>query len=161
MSKQRNMQLFIRKWKEEAGAVEIDMHKVAEHAIAKGWRPPQPKSAVEILAKEFAAAAREELEKDPKTGKPYRVYHAYPTISGQTTLFTYWNIREAPRKVMHKSLVMRREQMVGDGLQLTFDQMFWNSLHPDEEPIDLPMDLTPDIDWRKNAPDEDEEKKAG
>jgi len=23
--------------------------------------------------------------------------------------------------------------------------------------IDLPMDLTPDIEWRKNAPDEEEE----
>jgi hypothetical protein len=31
----------------------------------------------------------------------------------------------------------------------------WNSIHPDEEPIQIPMDLTLDIEWRKNAPDED------
>lgn len=157
VSKKRSMQLFIRQWKEDTGSVEIDMQKVAAYALSKGWKPPQPKSAVDILAKEFATAAREDIEKDPKTGRPYRVYHAFPYQSGQTTLFTYWDIREAPRRVMHKSLVMRREQMVGDGLQLSFDQDFWNSLHPEEEPINLPMDLTPDIEWRRNSPDDDAE----
>ena len=58
---------------------------------------------------------------------------------------------------MLKSLVNRREQMVGDGLQLKFDEDHWNSIHPDEEPINLPMDFTMDIEWRKNTPDEDEE----
>jgi hypothetical protein len=62
----------------------------------------------------------------------------------------------APRPKMIKSLVNRREQMVGDGLQLTLDQDHWNSIHPDEEPINLPMDLTDDIGWRKNAPGEDQ-----
>ena len=30
----------------------------------------------------------------------------------------------------------------------------WNSIHPNEEPIQIPMDLTDYIEWRKNAPDE-------
>jgi len=47
--------------------------------------------------------------------------------------------------------------MVGDGLQLTFDQEHWNRIHEGEEPIDLPMDLTFDIELRKNAPGEEEE----
>ncbi len=49
---------------------------------------------------------------------------------------------------------MRRELMVGDGLQITYDQDHWNSIHPNEEPITLPMDFTDDIEWRKNGPDE-------
>ena len=44
--------------------------------------------------------------------------------------------------------------MIGDGLQLTLDMEHWNSANPKEEPIVLPMDLTDDIEWRKNAPDE-------
>jgi len=56
---------------------------------------------------------------------------------------------------MLKSAVTRREQMVGDGLQLTLDLMHWNSINPDKEPIELPMDLTFDIELRLNAPDED------
>src|SRR3954447_12263054 len=87
-----------------------------------------------------------------KTGRPYRVYHAIPVHSGQLTLFHWIDINEAPRKAIHKSLINRREQMVGDGLQLTLDAAYWNGLHPDEEPIELPMDLTPDIEWRMNAP---------
>lgn len=55
---------------------------------------------------------------------------------------------------MHKSLIMRREQMVADGLQLTLDAEHWNRMHSDEEPIQLPLDLGPDVEWRKNGPDE-------
>ena len=58
---------------------------------------------------------------------------------------------------MLKSTVNRREQMVSDGVQLTFDLEHWNSINPSEEPIALPMDLTPDIEWRKNAEDDDDE----
>jgi len=39
--------------------------------------------------------------------------------------------------------------MVGDGLQLTFDMDHWNAIHPDEEPIEIPLDFTDDIKWRK------------
>ena len=56
---------------------------------------------------------------------------------------------------MLKSLVQRREQMVGDGLQLTLDALHWNSIHPSEEPINLPLDFTDDVEWRINAPDEE------
>jgi len=57
---------------------------------------------------------------------------------------------------MQVSLVNRREQMVSDGLMLTYDQDHWNSAHPTEEPIQLPMDLTFDIELRKNAPTEED-----
>ena len=40
---------------------------------------------------------------------------------------------------------------------LTYDQDHWNASHPAEEPIQLPLDLTFDIELRKNAPDDDEE----
>lgn len=57
------------------------------------------------------------------------------------------------------SLIARREQMVGDGLQLTLDLDHWNTINPNDKPIVIPMDFTEDIEERKNAPDE--EKKAG
>ncbi|CBS85469.1 hypothetical protein [Azospirillum lipoferum] len=157
MSKKRDMQRLIRAWKDESGEQEIDMQKVALYALKKGWPMPQPKSPVEMLAKQFSDAAREEIGRDPNTGRPYRVYHAVPVQSGQMTFYTWWDINEAPRKVMHKSLVNRREQMIGDGLQLTLDASYWNSRHPDEEPIALPMDLSLDIEWRLNAPDDNED----
>jgi hypothetical protein len=47
--------------------------------------------------------------------------------------------------------------MVSDGLMLTYDQDNWNSVHPTEEPIQLPMDLTFEIELRKIAPEDGED----
>jgi len=89
---------------------------------------------------------------DGKTGKPYRVYHALPD-SRQLHLFVYVDIDEATRNQMLKSAVNRREQMVSDGYNLTLDLEHWNSVNPDKEPIQLPMDLEFDIDLRKASED--------
>ena len=50
---------------------------------------------------------------------------------------------------------MRREQMVGDALQLNLDAEHWSNEHPNEEPIQLPLDFSDDVEWRKNTPLED------
>jgi hypothetical protein len=149
----REMQHLIRQWKEETGNIEIDMHAVAEYAAQRGWPIPPPVSGMDRLAKDFSQAAREETRQDSRTGKPYRVYHAFPSDQrGQGTLWV--DIDEAPRRYMHKSAVMRREQMVGDAVQLTLDLEHWNRVNPSEEPIVLPMDLSEDVQWRLNGPDE-------
>jgi hypothetical protein len=68
------------------------------------------------------------------------------------------DIEDATRNQMHMSLYSRREQMVSDGVMLTYDQDHWNAVHPEEEePIQLPLDLTFDVELRKNTPDKDEE----
>ena len=156
MSKKRQMQQLIRVYKEETGNAEIDMYDVAKWAARKGVKPPQPKDPIDLLAKQFADAARSEIRHDPDNGQPYRVYHAI-RHDGQLHLFTWIDIHDAPRRIMTKSLIQRREQMVGDGVQLTLDSFYWNKLHPQEESINLPMDLSPDIEWRLNAPEDDDE----
>lgn len=160
MTKHQQMQALIRHYRETTGKKEIEMADVAAFAAQQGWPLPKPTDPLENLAKEFARAAREELRHDGRTGKPYRANHAVTVPTGKGAQMTFWvDIDEAPRKHMHKSLVQRREQMVGDGLQLSLDQDHWNRINPNEDPIDLPLDLTPDVEWRKNVSDEDE--KAG
>jgi len=156
MSKRQDMQRFIRHYKDETGERVIDMKKVAEHAKRMGWKMPQPPSDIDLLAKQFTDAAHEERKYDKKTGKPYRVYHAIPA-TGQPSLFNYIDIDEAERPQMHMSAVNRREQMVSDGLNLQLDLDHWNSSNPEEQPIELPMDLTLDIEIRKAADDGEEE----
>ncbi len=123
MSNIHQRRSLIRLYKEETGQSEIDMQKVAKWAIRKGVKPPKPKTPEELLAKQFADAARSEIRHDPENGKPYRVYHAV-RHDGQQTLFTWIDIHDAPRPVIQKSLVQRREQMVGDGVQLTLDLQY-------------------------------------
>ena len=157
-TKHQVMQRLIRHYKDETGKTEVNMKEVAKFALSKGWKTPPPIDPLDRLAKEFAQAAREEIRHDKKTGRPYRANHSIIIPQGEDQLHLWIDIDEAPRKPMYKSLIMRREQMVGDGLQLTLDQDHWNGIHPDEEPINLPMDFTDDIEWRKNAPHE--QKKA-
>ena len=153
MTKKRDMQRLIRHYKLESGVQEVDMHEVAKYARKMGWPLPKPKDPLDLLARDFAQAAREEIRHDKTTGRPYRANHALQVWQGGTQLTLWIDIDEAPRKPMLKSLINRREQMVGDGLQLTLDADHWNSLHSDEEPIVLPLDFTDDVEWRKNSPD--------
>jgi hypothetical protein len=66
---------------------------------------------------------------------------------------TLWgNINELPRDPMLKCVVQRRNQMVGDAVQLSDDIDHWNRINPKQEPIEIPFDFGPDIEWSKNAP---------
>lgn len=160
MSKVVERQRLIRAYRGETGEIEIDMRKVAEFAVGKGWPLPKPTDPLDSLTKLFADAARLELRRDPKTGKPYRANHAVPR--GQMS-FSWVDIDDPKTKPtsMRASLVMRREQMVDDGLQLTFDMEHWNSMRPPDEQIELPMDLTFDIALRRAAMDDGDEDGDG
>jgi hypothetical protein len=58
----------------------------------------------------------------------------------------FWvDIDLAPRKHMAKSARDRREQVVGDMVQLTLDLNHWNRVNPDEVPIIAETDITPDV----------------
>lgn len=157
MSKKKDMQRVIRAYKDETGELEVDMHKVATWAKSKGWPLPTPQDPLDLLAKQFSDAAREEIKYDKTTGKPYRVNHSIVVRQGATQLHLWIDIDEAPRGPMLKSLINRRDQMIGDGLQVTLDADHWNAVNLAAEPIQIPMDFTLDIEWRKNAPDEDEQ----
>lgn len=154
MSKTEDRQRFIRHWKDVTGETEVDMRKVAELAQKMGWDMPTPPSALDILTKQFTSSAHEERRYDKKTKKPYRVYHALP-VTGQANLFHYVDIDEADRKQMLKSSIHRREQMISDGVNLVLDVDHWNRINPDQEPLQMEMDLTLDIQIRQAA-DEDE-----
>ena len=161
MSKKQDMQRLIRAYRDETGEREVDMHKVAKWAVGKGWPLPRPVSPIEILAKEFTSAAREEIRHDAETGQPYRANHSIKVTHGDEQLHLWIDIDEAPRSQIFMSLQNRREQMVGDGYMLTLDAEHWNRINPDEEPIQLEMDLTLDIEIRKNWPEDDEKKGGG
>lgn len=160
MTKRAEMERLIRLYREESGKVEIDMHDVARFALRKGWPQPTPPDVVDMVAKQFSDAARTQIRYDKKTGRPYRANHAVPieTTGGQLA-FVWVDIDdpEVKRPVMRKSLIKRREQMVDDGVQLCLDADHWNSVHPEEEPITLPMDFSYDVEWRKAASGEADE----
>jgi hypothetical protein len=148
-SKQQKYEYFIEEWMRVTGKTDIDMHAVAQLAIDSGFSAPKPMSAVELLAKDLAHAAREKTRVDDSTGRPYRAYHAYRQEQGGHQLTLWVDIDTAPRPKMWKSLQMRRKQMIGDAVAVTDDADHWNRMHPNEEPIQIPLDLTPDVEEDK------------
>ena len=121
---------------------------------------PQPSDPLDLLAKQFSDAARLEIKQDFENRNPYRVNHAVPTRAASGQLSFFWIDIDDPKTTptnMRASLVMRREQMVDDGLQLTFDLEHWNSTRSNEAQIEpLPMDLTFDLALRRAARGDDD-----
>ena len=108
------------------------------------------------LSDEIARAWRQEIRRDESTNRPYRANHAVSeTKDGKQT--TFWgDIDKVSRPFMHKSLVRRREQIVGDCTLLTFDADHFNSVHIDEAPIQIPLDFSEDVAERKFATEDDD-----
>jgi hypothetical protein len=163
MSQVQDLQKLIRLYREETGETELDLHEVARFALGKGWPMPKPKSPLDLLASQIRDAARQEIRKDRGTGRAYRAYHAVPARDekGQGTF--YWIDMDDPSTTfasMRKSMVRRREQMVDDGVMLSLDQDHWNSMRSPDEQINLPLDFAQDVEWRKNALDDDDERRS-
>ena len=152
-SMQKKMQYIIREYRKSTGKRQVDMHDVARFAVSRGWPLPKPKDPFDLLARSFTRAARQEVKPDSATGKPYRANHAVMVGKDGQHRWVWVDIDEAERSIIYKSLQHRREQMVDDGYQLTLDAEHWNRINPNEKPIQLEMDMTLDIEWRKNAPE--------
>ena len=151
-TRDRELQHLYHRYREETGIKEVDMKDVARWAANKGYPLPKPPDAIDLLARSFSRAARQETRTDQKTRLPYRANHAITERHGFRQRALWIDIDDATRSQMLKSAVNRREQMVGDAYHLTLDIEHWNRASPTEEPIQLPLDLTDDVEWRKNAP---------
>ena len=152
-TKNQRLQNIIRLYRQRTGNESVDMHEVAKFAADMGYQLPKPKTAIERLAEQLSAAAREEVRKDKVTGRPYRANLAVVQWVNGSQLTLWHDIDVAPRPVAQKAFVQRREQMVGDAVQLTLDVDHWNRVHDEEAPIVMPLDFTDDVAWRLNAPD--------
>jgi hypothetical protein len=154
MARNEDLQRWHRQYKTEAGVKEVDTRAFAQWLLDKGWPEPKPVSALDRLAKQCAAALREETREDEETGEPYRVNHMYMVTRNGEQLHLWFNIDEAEREQMQAALTIRREQVVGDVTQLTRDATHWNRCNRVEEPIEIQLDFTLDVEIRRSTPTE-------
>lgn len=159
MSKKMELQRFTR-WLREKEKRDVTAHEVAQALEAQGYKMPEPKSPVDLLAKEISDALREETRHDKVLKKDYRSNVYYTERQGGKQL-TFWaDIDRVNRKKMVKNYVLRRDQMIGDGTQLSIDLLHWTRVNPTEQPIQPELDLTDDVQWRLNAPPKGKGKAA-
>ena len=129
--------------------------EIADFALKNGVELPEPIDPKKQLIKQISDAAREVVRTDRTTGRPYRAYHSVPVQQGQQMSFFWVDIEDATRQQMVRSSNRRREHVVGELTQHTFDLDHWAAINPDEEPIPLETDFNLDVEIRKATDGED------
>lgn len=105
----------------------------------------------EVLAGQMATALREEMATNEK-GQRYRVNHAVRITRGGVQQTMWATMGFAPHDHMERAFTQRREQIVGDCVQLKIDVDTYNALKPQNLPkVQLVLDFTDDVAERELA----------
>ena len=123
--------------------------EAVEWAVTEGLLELPEVDPYDVLAAQMSQALRDEFATDSQ-GRRYRVNHAVRVTSAGVQ-HTFWGVMGfASHEHMEKSFAWRREQIVGDNLQLKTDVDVYNDLvqgkHP---PIQLVLDYTDDVAERQ------------
>ncbi|AMN48084.1 hypothetical protein ACG33_13430 [Steroidobacter denitrificans] len=143
MTYREQLQQFFARYSRETGRTgPIDPHDVAGWAITNRLWEPRPRDVINQLADDISKALREEYRTD-EHGRRYRAKHA---VNGGPQQGTLWaDIDTAPHAHMERAFAQRRQQVVGDCLQLKTDVDVYNDKRSDEEPINMVLDFTNDV----------------
>src|SRR6266480_7945455 len=125
------------------------MRQAAEWAVQDGLLELPDVDPYDILADRMANAVRTETRTDP-LGRRYRVNHAV-RVTRSGVQYTFWGVMGyANHEFMERAFTQRREQIVGDNLQLRIDVDVYNDMNRGTRPeIQLVLDYTEDIAERQ------------
>ena len=138
---------YVERYKQEVGSDGLlDAHAVAEWAYANGLHKPSVKTVIDAIATDIAQVFREEYRVD-RFGRRYRAKHAATQKRGNKTLSLWVDLDDpnAPHTHFVKSFSQRRQQIVGDCVQLKTDVDVYNEKRTPVVPIQVPLDFTLDV----------------
>jgi hypothetical protein len=149
MTKEERLQQIWHNYDNDHKHKPTSAREAVEWAIAEGILNLPEVDPVDILAGQMAQALRDEYKTDDK-GRRYRVNHAARVTKGGVQ-YTFWGVMGfASHEHMERAFAWRREQIVGDNLQLKTDVDVYNEMvkgkHP---PIQIVMDYTEDVAERQ------------
>ena len=118
--------------------------EAVEWAVADGLLQLPEVDPYDVLAGQMSQALREEY--DTHNGQRYRVNHAVRVTKGGVQ-YTFWAMMGfAPHEHMEIAFAQRRDQIVGDNLQLKIDVDVYNEMNKGKRPaIQLVLDYTDDV----------------
>ena len=121
----------------------------AEWAVANGLLEVPEIDPYDVLAGQMASALRVEHKTDAR-GRRYRVNHAV-RVSKSGVQYTFWAMMDfAEHDFMERAFTQRREQIVGDCLQLKTDVDVYNELNKGRQPeIQLVLNFSDDVAERE------------
>jgi hypothetical protein len=144
------LQAIWRRYEYEHEHEPASAREVVEWAVREGLMELPKIDPFDVAAGQMARALREEYETDAE-GRRYRKNHAVRvTKNGVQT--TFWGIMGfAHRSHMERAFTQRREQVIGDCLQLQIDVEAYNAMNALEKPIQLILDFTEDVAEKRAA----------
>lgn len=150
MTETERLQYLWKRYEHEHDHAPASAREVVAWAVREGELELPTIDPLDILAGQMARALREEYATDAE-GRRYRLNHAVRvTKNGVQT--TFWGIMGfAHRSHMERAFTQRREQVIGDCLQLQIDVDAYNAMNPLERPIQMVLDFTDDVAEKRAA----------
>ena len=123
--------------------------EAVQWAVEEGLLELPETDPYDVLAGQMSQALRDEYDKDAQ-GRRYRVNHAVRVTKGGVQ-YTFWAAMGfAPHEHMQRAFTQRREQIVGDNVQLKVDVDVYNDINRGKRPeIQLVLDYTEDVAERQ------------
>lgn len=133
----------------------IDPQELAGWAYRNGLHKPNATTIIDIIAKDITQVFREEYRTD-RLGRRYRAKHAVIKKAGGKTLSLWGDLDDpnAPHSHFISSFGQRRQQIVGDCCQLKTDVDVYNDVRIPNEPVNLVLDFTLDVEELQRRPPE-------
>ncbi|WP_330948085.1 hypothetical protein [Thermomonas sp. LB-4] len=139
---------FVTRYSTEAGPdALLDPHAIAEWAYERGLYKPNARTVIDAIATDIAQVFREEYRVD-RNGRRYRAKHAATEKRGTRTIALWGDMDDpnVPHSHFQKSFAQRRQQIVGDCVQLKTDVDVYNDKRQPSERIQIPLDFTLDVE---------------
>ncbi|HVO60355.1 MAG TPA: hypothetical protein VMT53_05435 [Terriglobales bacterium] len=149
MTKEERLQQIWHKYDNDHKHKPTSAREAVEWAVAEGILELPEVDPYDVLAGQMAQALRDEYKTDAQGGR-YRLNHAARVTKGGVQ-YTFWGVMGfAPHEHMERAFAWRREQIIGDNLQLKIDVDVYNDMIRGKHPeIQLVLDYTDDVAERQ------------
>jgi hypothetical protein len=148
-TKTEKLQSVWHKYDAERSHKPTSAREAVEWAVREGLLQLPEVDPFDVLAGQMSQALREEYAEDGQ-GRRYRVNHAV-RVTKSGVQYTFWGVMGfASHDHMEKAFSQRREQIIGDNVQLKTDVDVYNDLNRGKQPqIQLVLDYTEDVAERE------------
>lgn len=148
-TKEERLQQIWHKYDTDREHKPTSAREAVEWAVSEGLIELPEVDPYDVLAGQMAQALRDEYKVDSQ-GRRYRVNHAARITKGGVQ-YTFWGVMGfASHEHMQRAFAWRREQIIGDNLQLKIDVDVYNDMVSGKHPaIQLVLDYTEDVAERQ------------
>ena len=153
----KQLQTIVKEYQRSGQEWPASTADIAEWAVRNNKYDLRTPTIERVVRRELAKAMREEYITDQK-GRRVRAKHPAKIKRGRETLMLWDDIRTASRNHMEMSFTHRRNHIVSECRQVKTDVDSYNDTHPKEEPIQMILDFTYDVEELEELDEIDEDR---